>query len=376
MKRVYSLMGGEDGISLVELLVTMALVIIVVTMNTDTLGVIMKQSRQQTQAVSAAMDRIMGFEILRMDAELAGFGLPWSFQGSAGYNEAADSPQSSYNDSPSGPPRAIMTGNNTGINGSDYLVIKSTAVGAGDTAQKWSYIVYGSATARKWGSVRDLASGERVIVLWPNASGGLDKQLVMDGTTLYTTVSDSNGTIPAKFRPLTASASYLIYGVDAAVNPRMPFNRADYYIARPDPMPGGCAPGTGVLYKSVVSHSDGKMGTTTPLLDCVADMQVVFQLDTDLDGVIDTQSNNISSLSAQGIRQQVKEVRIYILSHEGEQDKMFSYMNPENPLSSTVTVGEFGLGSTMDLSATVGSGWRNYRWKASTLVIRAKNILG
>jgi Tfp pilus assembly protein PilW len=88
MKRTLSIVGNEGGLSLIELIVTMALVIIVLTMNTDTFGLIMRQSKQQTQEAAGAMDRIVGLEMLRRDAELAGFGLPWSFGGSANYAEA------------------------------------------------------------------------------------------------------------------------------------------------------------------------------------------------------------------------------------------------------------------------------------------------
>ena len=42
--------------------------------------------------------------------------------------------------------------------------------------------------------------------------------------------------------------------------------------------------------------------------------------------------------------------------------------------SSTITVGEFGIGRTFNLSATIGSGWENYRWKVSTLVVKPRNL--
>ena len=278
MKPTVSFIAKEEGASLVELLVAMAIVIIVVTMNTGTIDMIVKQSRQQTQSVAGAMDRIVGLEMLRADAELAGFGLPWSFQGAINYSEAAGASQSAYNDSPSNPPRPVLSGNNTGYNGSDYLVIKSTAVGLSDTSQKWSHLSGGSTTARMWGTVKDLAVNERVIVIWPSASGGFDRQLVMNGTAFSTSVSDASGAIPVNFRPHSSAASYIVYGVDPAVNPRMPFNRSDYYMARPDPgPPQGCAPGTGILYKSTVSHTDGSTANPLPLLYCVADMQVVFE---------------------------------------------------------------------------------------------------
>ena len=85
-----------------------------------------------------------------------------------------------------------------------------------------------------------------------------------------------------------------------------------------------------------------------PLIDCVADMQVIYRLDTNNDGTIDSTVNDISGLTAQQIRDRVKEVRVYILSHEGQSDRSFRYRN------STITIGEFGLGRTFNLSSTIG----------------------
>jgi hypothetical protein len=64
----------------------------------------------------------------------------------------------------------------------------------------------------------------------------------------------------------------------------------------------------------------------------------------------------------------VKEVRVYILSHEGQSDRAFKFA------SSMITVGEFGLGRTFNLSATIGLGWENYRWKVSTIVVKPRNL--
>jgi hypothetical protein len=97
-------------------------------------------------------------------------------------------------------------------------------------------------------------------------------------------------------------------------------------------------------------------------------MQVIYRLDTDNNGTIDSTVNDISAFTAQQIRDQVKEVRVYILSHEGERDRSFRYRN------STITVGEFGIGRTFNLSATIGSTWANYRWKVSTLVVKPRNL--
>ena len=372
MKKKTSILQGQKGVSFIELLIVMTLVVIVLTMNTDTFGVIFRQSRQQTQAVGAQMDRVVGLEILRTDLEHAGFGLPWSFQGAINYSEATASPQSTYNDATSNPPRAFVSGNDLStftLNNSDYLVIKSTIVGTSEASQRWTYIL-GGLQPHPWGS-NDLVDGDRVIVVWPRSVTGFNKELIMDGTSFSTIYSSS--AFPTEFSPPPAStARFVIYGIDPDTNLRRPFNRADYYISGPASSgcaigPGGAA-GTGVLYKATLNQSDGSLiDPPLPLIDCVADMQVIYRLDTNNDGIIDSTVNDISGLSAQQIRDRVKEIRVYILSHEGQIDRSFRYRN------STITIGEFGLGRTFNLSTTIAD-WEHYRWKVSTLVVKPRNL--
>jgi hypothetical protein len=371
MKKKTSILQGQKGVSFIELLIVMTLVVIVLTMNTDTFGVIFRQSRQQTQAVGAQMDRVVGLEILRTDLEHAGYGLPWAFQNpnTITYNEAADPPENSYNDcsgsAPCALPRALLSGDDVGFNNSDYLVIKSPIVGTSEPSQRWTYIVGGS--ARTWGS-NDLETSQKIVAIRPRTAGGASKELVMDASDNFFTSYPPTGDF--------AVNGAVIYGVspDTIINLRMPFNRADYYVKRPDEpekeIPQ-CALFTGVLYKATVNHNGGGMNEM-PLIDCVADMQVIYRLDTNNNGTIDSTVNNISGLTAQQVREQVKEVRVYIVSHEGQKDQSFKYRN------STITVGEiFGgilFGSTFNLSSTIGSGWENYRWKVSTLVVKPRNL--
>lgn len=372
MKNARTLLQNQKGVSLIEFIIVMALVAIVLAMNTDTFGVIFRQSRQQTQTVGAQMDRVVGMEMLRTDLEHAGFGLPWSFQGTITYAEAAGSHQSTYNDAPSAPPRAIVSGNDPAsftLNNSDYLVIKSTIVGTSETSQRWTHII-GGMQPHVWGS-NDLSNGNRVTVIWPRSVTGFTKELVMDGGNFFTTFNASS--FPAAFSPVAATERFVIYGVDPDTNLRMPFNRADYYIERPASIPQACAPNTGILYKATVNQSNGNL-LSLPLIDCVADMQVVYRLDTNNDETIDSTVNDISGLTAQQIRAQLREVRVYILSHEGERDRAFRYSGGDMFNPHLVTVGEFGLGRIFSLSAIIGSGWENYRWKVSTLVVKPRNL--
>jgi prepilin-type N-terminal cleavage/methylation domain-containing protein len=367
------MLNKKDGVSLIELLIVMALIVIVLAMTTETLPIIFRQSRQQAQVVSAQMEGIIGLDILRSDIEHAGYGLPWSFQPgtSISYSEASTSPADNYNDSSNGVPRAILSGNDTifgsgYISGSDYLVIKSPIVATNDTATKWTHIITGQGL-KHWGS-NDFTNAERVIVIRPSVSDAVSKELVINSADNSFFTTGAYSALPAAFSPTMPSEMFLIYGIDPNTNLIMPFNRADYYVTRPSTnMPSNCAPGTGILYKATVNQADGGLNEM-PLIDCVADMQVIFGLDTTGSGTVGTRMNDITALTAQQIREQVKEVRVYILTHEGESDKYYTYPN------NVITVGEFGLGRNFDLSANIGTGWQNYRWKLYTMVVKPKNL--
>ncbi|MBI1811031.1 MAG: hypothetical protein HYR78_03715 [Nitrospirae bacterium] len=166
----------------------------------------------------------------------------------------------------------------------------------------------------------------------------------------------------------------------------MPFNRTDYYVRRPagNAMPSQCAQNTGVLYKATVNHGDGNL-TEFPLVDCVADFQVVFRLDMDEDGTIGTSANadgstvsssegaNVATVQATLadaalLRQRLKEIRIYIIAHEGQLDATYTS-------ASTITmddIGGIGAFKVFDFAALGIS--RNYRWKLYTLVVTPTNL--
>jgi hypothetical protein len=242
------------------------------------------------------------------------------------------------------------------VNSSDYLVIRSTRVGTGSAAGKWTTLRVGGGT-RPWGSTEeDLAAGDRVIVLSPTLN---HRTLVTPGTgILFSAVA---GYAPAD----NLTVTNIVYGVDTA-SLNFPWNRADYYIVGNAvyPTPRHCAPITGTLVKRVVKHSDGALDNPLPLLDCVADMEVIYGLDTDANpstGLV--WDNNISGLTANAIRTQLKEVRVDILAQEGQRDD--SYSTP----SDNIHVGSPVLWRDFDVS-----GYRNYRWKVHTIVVKPRNL--
>ncbi len=94
-------------------------------------------------------------------------------------------------------------------------------------------------------------------------------------------------------------------------------------------------------------------------------MEVIYGLDTDANpSTALVWSDDISGLTADAIRTQLKEVRVDILAQEGQRDD--SYRTP----SDNIRVGSLAcLWRDFDVS-----GYRNYRWKVYTIVVKPRNL--
>ncbi len=428
------MMRDKHGFTLVELIVTLAVFMLVISAAISILIPLVGQFKRQSKIAETNIQGLVGLEILKKDLEQAGYALPWYFNNPIAYTETlnngvAPANRAAVTDAPNNPPRAIaalnkITFNNQPVNGnnsitgivtnSDYLVIKSVSVSGTPTAQKWSYIsTTNIPKPRLWGT-NDLLNTDNVIVINPEQSTSRLRVLMNDPinpAAFYTTFSQTN--FPAAFSPNngiqipptippTPTLTYMIYGIDTKPL-TMPFNRADYFVGIPATLPTRCASGTGVLYKAVLDQ-DGTFhpSKTTPLVDCVADMQVIFGLDMDGDGTIGTYSNADGSTAGDAVnitgetegaaasvpgvlttnpdlanyRSSVVEVRVYILAHEGQKDPTFTFPAAMNPIN----VGSLWNGDTaqygrqFDLTTLGDPDWMRYRWKVYTMVVKLQNM--
>ncbi len=382
----------NKGFSLIELLIVMVIFIIVILVSTQAFERIISNAPQQAKTSDSMVQGIVGLEIMRSDLEHAGYGLPWALDFTANFSEsqvtanylAPGIDPASFNDTyntsvdANKVPRPVQSATASGVqiweNGRDYLVIKSTYIGLNTAAKKWSYVNYDATPyIRTGGTSEDFAPGDRVITL-----NAVDRKLIGVDTTHFSyklPALSSDGKIVADpaYSPPSEGDNYLVYGVNAASDLTFPYNRVDYYIKRPSNdknISSRCAPSTGILYKAHLNHSGGGV-TQYPLLDCVADMQVSYGMDTNGDGAVDFHGDEsaLTSLSAKEIRDQLKDIRVDVLTHEGQKDKSYSYPN------SQISVGG-SAGRVYDVSTLsgIGSEWKNYRWKVYTLVVVPKNI--
>jgi len=388
----------ESGVSLVELMIYMALLGLLMAMVFKSFIPVMQENSRQWRIAETKIETGLGLELLRSDLEHAGFGLPWVFPTGvtpSPYLEPAT--PAAMNDAPGAPnadplnvPRALASEDNSAnsMNGADYLSIKALNVVLSDTTQAWGLL---GRTAAHDVDIQSLSadafkSTDRVIVIRPEVSPGENRQLVMDGTDYFAhfTTADLAPFAPPETANDPAGGKYLIYGLVATPNdPRRPYNRTDYYINAPtaaDPVPKQCAPGTGTLVKATLNHANDKF-LILPIVDCVADFQVVYYLDTDGDGGWDTRADasDLAGLTAEQIRAQVKSIRCYVLTHEGGVDTKYTYPNANINVGEVASDGvtlQAGAGRAFDVSTLpgIGANWANYRWKVNSLAVTPRNL--
>jgi prepilin-type N-terminal cleavage/methylation domain-containing protein len=396
--------AGSDkkGFTLVELLVVIGIFGLIIGIAAKTFSIILTQSSQQAKTADSQIEGIIGLELLRADIEQAGMGLPWTFpfrDGSGSlvtvsYTETGSTypsgPKSSVSPStfsddnsatvkPPNAPRAILVGHSAGLNASDILVLKGANLGRSDASQRWSYVASDApSTPKAWG-VEDLKDNEKVIVLKPNSTGSEARQLVMLASSPYYYTTYKKTSFPSSFAPPPVPAPgkdyYLIYGIAPAdtASLSMPYNRADYFISNAN-VPRFCAPNTGVLEKGIINHGGGI--TLLPLLDCVADMKVVFRADLNDDGVPECTTDTLRNCSTTNVltaeeTRKIKEVAVFILTHEGQMDRDYTF--PTQKVSYVPGDAYYGVHvEPFDLASITN--WQKYRWKLYRFTVRPKNL--
>jgi type II secretory pathway pseudopilin PulG len=437
-------MNNNKGFTLIELLVTMTLVIAVLIITGSAFESILKSTGRLVASEESNIEGVIGLEMFRHDLQQAGFGLPHAFVTAPKYGEASVAPANLLNDGKGGTsssldgnvPRAVasmesLTGYTTVLSGTDYLAIKATTVGRTNASQRWTFLTYTASTSttvfgrvpNKWlNSSDNFKSTDRVIVLNRSfATGGsVTNTLVNNSSTplTYWATSADDTLADAALVPTRLNDVYYLYGITDSGGPRMPFNRSDYFVMRPSDttqIPTKCAPDTGILYKANVNHSASSNTSSSggtlnylPLLDCVADLQVVFGWDINGNGQIDestaydsasppttmavipippkSTAASVAEIKAimespEEIRNKLKYIKVYIMVQDGRKDANYSNTNSLLSNSLAVVVGD-ATASSSNVTVSRGytaaqltaKGWQNYRWKVYRIVVRPKNL--
>src|SRR6185369_10719047 len=86
------------GFTLVEMIIVMLIFVVVIGITGDAFNRIVSKALSLTKTSESNIAGIVGLELMRVDLDSAGYGLPWSFSQSINYNEAAEVPGTALND--------------------------------------------------------------------------------------------------------------------------------------------------------------------------------------------------------------------------------------------------------------------------------------
>jgi prepilin-type N-terminal cleavage/methylation domain-containing protein len=416
---------NQKGFTLIELLVVMVVFTIIIVITAGAFKTILTQSAKLLRSEESNIEGVIGLEMLRHDLQQSGYGLFTETMANPYAGEATIAPPSNFNEaSLTSPPRALVTGNNLAavtdnssvagntfslLAGTDYIAIKGMPVGRSKASRRWTYLqrdASGAVVPASWASsAENFATNEKVMFLRRKFSTG--------SSTLAVEREPSTGDFYFPFSNVAFVGysnnynDYVVYGLDDAASlPRMPFNRSDYFVARPSAagsVPGFCAPNTGILYKTIVNNSTAGSGgrlSYMPVLDCVADMQVVLMWDlmdsaaAGMDGSVDTYTSADGSVKsgpgdttdviralttpavalttgedpANYIRTRLKGIKIYVLAQNGRLDP--GYTSP-SPITYSTTEASLTRPAGFNINA---QNWQHYRWKLYQMVVRPKNL--
>ncbi len=417
---------NNSGFTLVEMIVVMAVFIVILMIAAQSFNNILTVSSRLTKSEESNIEGVIGLEVLRHDLEQIGFGLPWGFcrpangttDGSCAntdisYLEATDATGLTLNDAPGGVPRALAAIDSPVGFLSDFIALKGTTVGRSKASQRWTYIPFNNISTSTGSESRPVSwpsnnlktsannggKPDRVTLIRSNFNVDTDDHLlIVDPTNndIFHINFNNTGGIASDYLPKTDLQSHMVYGIDSyssTSTPRMPFNRSDFFVSSTsDTVPPFCAPSTGILYKMTVDHANGAY-LSIPLLDCVADMQVVLGWDTSDGGkanAIDAWSSLPASGSgdvtasgpsgsaasikvwltdAKSLREHLKMIKVYVLAQEGKRDSNFTY-----PQASMI-VGNGSTEQSLTHLYTFAANQLNYRWKLYRIIARPKNLL-
>lgn len=395
-------MRNDKGYTLIELVVVMAIFIVVLILVSVSFENIIKGAGRQAKSATSQIEGVVGLEMLRTDISHAGFALPWSYQSTPNpaFAEVSSSPEGAgidamdFNEANAAdPPRAVRGG--VTASGSHYLVLKSALLALNSSSTgRWGFVNYTGSGQSYVHSVSDpmgadnVQPGEDKLIFIRSGfstTGVQTKVLLMKDSTatgFYDELPASYIPTHAAFKPADQSQAVFAYAISGDAL-RVPYNRADYYVNHDAAkIPSGCNPGTGVLYKAVAGHNGDYTGAggeslIYPLLNCVGDFQVSLGL-VDGNGNMSYAPPDAPSYTGitdpQVVRDRLREVRVYILAHEGRRDPNYQYPD------ASIYVGEPGLGgrnlTQSNMADAFGAGWRNYRWKVYSIVVQLKNLGG
>lgn len=291
------------GTGIIEVLVSMTILLIILGITYASFNSLLKGFKRESKSIETQIDRATALELIRLDLEHAGYGI------------ATD-----CNDT-------ILELNGTS------LTIRSTINNSNEATRGW-------------------------VIKNCIANSTLDqREDTTNDDLVYLTLANKTFVSNSDINTCPGSDIYIGFPYDSTASTTCASNGQHYnsitYSLSSSQSLSRCHPGTKNLLRSVNG------GTGAPILNCVADVALRFDLDTNGDGVVDTNASSSLPTSNDAIRSQLKAVRVYLLIQEGQKDQKYTFTG------STTLDG-------ITLSRPANSD--NYRWKIIKLVVKPLNL--
>ena len=334
-------MNNKKGFTIAELLVTIFIIGVVLGAAYFTYIKLLKGFKSESSKIETQIENLVGLEILRLDLEHIGYGIP--------NNET--SKIIDWNGS-----NLILrsTLNNTDSITRGYLLAKCVAgtlevTYDGRENTSATYVSVIDADTKNFfakGEIQTSGSIQTIGLNGKKVSCTLDKVYIAYPVrqNVY------NGTANGCTDSLCEEISYTLSQANL-------INR--------------CNVNTSNLIRKVgPSATSGE-----PVLNCVADFKVTFDLDTNGDGVIGTSEADQTSLpSTNGdIRNQLKAINIYILVQEGRYDPNFTYNQAVNCSATPGKCININNGNNIQ-ELQLPAGYEHYRWKLLMIKVKPMDL--
>jgi hypothetical protein len=342
------IIGLEQGITFVELLITLAIFSGVMA---GVCAVYLTQIRHSTREFMLAVSEMefgIAKTVIERDIMMAGYGIADDYG-----TLAID-------------PIPVQASDAASLTVYDSISLRGTAIGIlSRSSQGWSYMTARepAVTFQTWTDSREnIDTADKVIFIDPNT-----KEILTEGTTAIFSY-------PAI--PSSAEKGTLVYGLHSE-SANVPYYTVEYLLGGTPP--SVCASGTKNLLRAESRNNDPPLpANREPILNCVRDFQVAFGLDTSQieDGVIDIWDNGGTIASAydrKNLTRRLKQVRVYVLVQASNRDPDYMYCNRDNPNKpDKVRVGDSNLNTGRDITLTAEQ--RRYRWEIIPLSITPRNL--
>ncbi|WP_457643927.1 PilW family protein [Persephonella sp.] len=335
--------NNNRGLSILELLVSMVIFIVIMGAVYVTYIKLLKGFRGESTKVETQIEKLVGAEIIRLDLEHVGYGIS--------SNETA--PILEWN-----PDDKILT-------------LRSTLNNTRKETIGW-FMVDCSATCTVIS--RSFPEPDRSYYVFyidaidKTAKGTGKVNIDMNGNVSFTTTPPAGGSGRLIGFPITEE----VYNGTANGCETGYCNIVKYALSSANLL-DKCNPNTYNLLRRVGAEALNNTGGD-PILNCVADYTVTFDLDTNNDGAIDTVGSTVPALDTDGdgidnteIRNQLKRINFYLLIQEGGYQRDFNFTN-------VVSCGGNTCINGIDVDLVLPVDYQHYNWKVVKLSVKPMDL--